>query len=90
MSDRVHIPRSEEHRGGKDIKPSPAWWWSEGLNDEPVIWMRCACGRLMELDGHIVEPNGDVNPSIFHDAPECGWHVFGTLDGYHPPGNQPK
>lgn len=80
--DRVSIPHTEDERGGKAIQPSPAWWWAEGLNDEPVVWMRCACGQIMGIGQHTIEANGDVNPSLHHDVPECGWHVFGRLAGY--------
>lgn len=72
--DRVEIP----HDGNMpkfNIEPMPAW----GLTPDSRLMIRCACGLVMGLDGHTVEANGDVNPSLWHDEPECGWHVMGRL-----------
>lgn len=77
MSNRVLIPHTNDHRGGANIQPSPAWW----LDEDGFVLMRCACGELAGLNNHAIEANGDVNPSIFHDW-GCGWHVFGTLLGW--------
>lgn len=75
--DRVKIPHTDIQLGGLNVQPSPAWW----LDEDGYIWMRCACGDLAGLGNHTIEPNGDVNPSIFHDW-GCGWHVWGTLEGW--------
>jgi hypothetical protein len=32
---------------------------------------------------HRIEANGDVNPSLWHDDPGCGWHVYGTFVGWN-------
>lgn len=46
----------------------------------PVI--RCFdCGGLVSLDkNHVIESTGRVSPSI--GCPWCGWHVFGSLEGW--------
>lgn len=76
---RVLIPFTEDKR--PDVEPIPAWgYW----NDERDIFVRCGCGQITSIGRHTVEPNGDVNPSLYHAEGEgaCGWHVFGTLESY--------
>lgn len=34
---------------------------------------------------HRVEADGRVEPSVFHDAPECGFHEFVMLEGWATP-----
>lgn len=73
--DRISIPRTEHRK--RFIDPKPAW----GRDATGELFIRCACGIVMGLDHEIAE-NGDVNPSLFHDSPECGWHVMGTLQNW--------
>lgn len=80
MSERVVIPYTTDKRGGAYVQPSPAWFWA----NEETIWVRCACGQIMSLADHEIAPNGEITPSLWHDTPDCGWHVFGTLAGYTP------
>ena len=79
MGDRVKIPKTDIELGGKKY-PSPAWW----LDEDGFLLMRCNCGDMAGLGNHTVEPNGDVNPSIWHDEKEggCGWHVWGCLEDW--------
>jgi hypothetical protein len=83
VSLRVLIPFTECFESG--IEPSPAWGWHDytGDEDEPTLFLRCACGMLTGLGKHTIADNGDVSPSIYHQQ-GCGWHVFGTLVGWKP------
>lgn len=74
--ERVEIPRDDVRKD--NTEPIPAW----GKQTNGLVFIRCACGLCMDLDGHAVESNGDVNPSLWHDVPECGWHVMGRLLGW--------
>lgn len=73
---RVLIPKTDFRKSHVD--PSPAW----GRDASGELFIRCKCGLCMGLDGHMVDDNGDVNPSLHRDEPECGWHVHGTLVGW--------
>jgi hypothetical protein len=85
--DRIQIPRTSARKSyhtSTTRKPNvdadsvcPAW----GIDSGGTVFIRCACGMCMDLQ-HTIEPNGDVNPSIFHDRDGCGWHVMGTLVGW--------
>jgi len=81
MSERVSIPHTDIELGGPNIQPSPAWW----IGQNNIVFMRCACGGLLTLQGHDIESNGDVNPSIFHpkEWAGCDWHVWGHLEDWH-------
>lgn len=71
--DRVRIPKTERLNEGE----GPAW---DLINGQ--LWIRCKCGQPNRLD-HEIAPNGDLNPSLFHDDPACGWHVWATLEGWN-------
>ncbi len=74
--DRIRIPKTDDHM--KDnVEPSPAWGWDARGH----IFIRCICGECCLID-HEILPNGDVNPSLWHDDPKCGWHIMATLDGW--------
>jgi hypothetical protein len=75
---RVVIPKTDLRRSFAD--PSPAW----GREKSGELFIRCQCGLCMGLDLHTVEPNGDVSPSLHHDDPKCGWHVYATLADWDP------
>lgn len=76
------IPKTDDERGGLGIKPSPAWFYAEGLNDEQVVWIRCACGQLTGVGNHTIHSDGLITPSLHHDVQDCGWHVWGKLENY--------
>jgi len=73
MSDIVQIPRAFQRK--RNVEPMPAW----GRTDAGDLWLRCRCGLPMGLDHHRVAADGTVSPSLHHDEPQCGWHVFGRL-----------
>jgi len=73
---RINIPRDDQRKS--NVAPSPAWV-IDNLGD---VWIRCQCGELLALD-HDIDADGNVNPSLYHE-PGCGWHVFGTLEGWEP------
>lgn len=73
--DRIQVPFTSVRKSFADPKPA---WGKEG--DDTYI--RCGgCGQCINLD-HTIAPNGDVNPSVHHDDPRCGWHVWVTLVGW--------
>lgn len=76
MSDRVHLPRHDLRK--HNVEPMPAWGYDAGMT--PFI--RCACGLCMGIGDHTVESDGTINPSVWHDVPECGWHVMAILDDW--------
>lgn len=76
--DRINLPRHDLRK--HHIDPKPAW----GLDAGGTPFVRCECGLCMGMDDHTIESNGEVNPSLWHDVPECGWHVMATLDGWEP------
>lgn len=87
--DRIEIPRTtgrkSYHRHGRvpgpqDDATSPAW----GIDESGEVFIRCACGMCMGLDHHTIDSNGDVNPSLWHDGDDCGWHVWGRFLGWIP------
>lgn len=68
------------------MTPAPAW----GRDARGFLFIRCACGLCLSLDeGHVIAANGEVSPSLHHDdvkpdGDHCGWHVYGTLEGFTP------
>ncbi len=75
MTERVRLPKTDKRID--NIKPSPAW----GFDVTGTLFIRCMCGECLEID-HTIMANGDVEPSLWHDEPRCGWHVMATLDGW--------
>jgi len=56
-----------------------------------VVWLYCPnCkGSSGCLIRHTITADGEVNASIL--CPQnCGWHVFGILDGYAEHGGKPQ
>lgn len=72
MSDRVLIPKTDVRK--RFVDPKPAWGRDAGGH----LFIRCACGICMGLD-HEIDAEGNVSPSLWHDDPNCGWHVHGRL-----------
>ena len=81
---RVSIPKTDVRK--RNVEPSPAW----GRDQSGSLFIRCACGLCMGLDEHTISDNGEVTPSLFHDDPACGWHVWGTLEGWEPDKEKPQ
>ena len=75
--ERVSIPKTDLRK--RNVEPSPAW----GRDKSGSLFVRCACGIPMGLDEHTVDGEGNVNPSLFHDEPQCGWHVFGKFEDWN-------
>jgi hypothetical protein len=62
-----------------DINTDPVMVKNYGNGHSGVIVLRCNCGRVIRLLDHAVSADGKVSPSIWHDVPECGWHVWGQF-----------
>ena len=73
---RTRIPRWDE---GTDLMSGP-WWML--LDNDPVPLVCCPRGHKANLRDHTIEPDGEVNASILCGEPECGWHVWGTLEDW--------
>lgn len=80
----VAIPYDKVHGFKFHVEPMPAW----GRSTQGKLYIRCKCGVPMGLEDHTIEDNGTVNPSLHHDDPECGWHVWGTLVDWDKKGHQ--
>jgi hypothetical protein len=78
MSGLVIIPRTDLRKSF--VPPMPAW----GRDTSGALFIRCACGICMGIDDHTVDAAGNVTPSLWHDEPGCGWHVWGQLEGWTP------
>lgn len=72
----VLIPRDPNNARKRNVEPMPAW----GRNEHGV-WIRCRCGLPMSID-HEIAADGAVTPSLWHDVPECGWHIHGKLEDW--------
>lgn len=86
--DRVsfaHVDVGAYHNQGP--KGQPAWWISHnpelvkayGKGNDGVLLIRCNCGLTIRMLGQKISADGIVSPSIWHDVPECGWHVWGRF-----------
>lgn len=77
--ERINIPKIldiiKEAKAGTIQKP--AWYF---MGQGRVILV-CQCGETMMLN-HEISEDGTVSPSIWHDVPECGWHIYGKLNDY--------
>jgi hypothetical protein len=68
----------------------PAWWISRdpklvqqyGFGNDGVVLVRCNCGLTIRMLGQVISEDGLVTPSIWHDVPECGFHVYGKFEGW--------
>lgn len=69
----IEIPKTNFRKSFEE--PMPAW----GKDKQGKLFIRCECGKCMGLDNHTVSDDGTVNPSLHHDEPDCGWHVWGKL-----------
>jgi hypothetical protein len=65
-----------------ELRRDPALAARLGYGREDVLLLRCECGRIIRILEHHVATDGMVRPSIWHDVPECGWHVMGQLTGW--------
>jgi len=65
-----------------DISHDPQLVKQYGGNNKGVLLLRCQCGQVIRLLGQHVSADGKVAPSLWHDVPQCGWHVWGTLEGW--------
>lgn len=81
-ANRVELPKVQARKSL--VEPSPAW----GRDAGGEVFIRCSCGVCMNLDReHAIDTEGNVNPSLHHAEPQCGWHVFARLldwDGERP------
>ena len=83
-----HEKLGEYHSIGP--KGSPAWDISYdpttvqkyGHGNPGVVLVRCNCGLVIRMLGQQISADGTVSPSIWHDVPECGWHIWGKFEGW--------
>jgi hypothetical protein len=78
--------------GSFEAKGQPAWDisrdsklvadYGDGLDG--VVVLRCNCGKVIRLLDHRIKPDGTIEPSVWHDVPGCGWHVFARLEEWSP------
>lgn len=89
--DRVKLKRAAlgpygtfERKGAPawDLSRDPKFVAEHGNGQESVLVLRCDCGKIIRLLGHTVADDGTLSPSLWHDVPECGWHVMGRLEGW--------
>lgn len=87
----VVLPRATLGAYGSFEEPGqPAWDLARdpdlvaqhGEGRSEVLVLRCNCGKIIRLLDHQVAQDGRITPSIWHDIPDCGWHVYGRLDGW--------
>ena len=72
----LEIPRTKYRKSF--VEPIPAW----GKEQSGIIFIRCKCGKCIDLGRHTISVDGVVSPSVWHDDPECGWHVWVKLKDY--------
>jgi hypothetical protein len=82
----------EDVGGYHNVGPTgqPAWWISHdpelvqafGSGNGGVVLVRCNCGLTIRMLGQTIDADGIVTPSIWHDVPECGWHVYGRFQDW--------
>ena len=75
---RISIPKVDDIHS--DDAPAPSWSLWRGR-----VLLRCNCDHVTTLaEGHTIDDQGNVNPSIFHDVDYCGWHLWGKLENWNP------
>ncbi len=59
----------------------PVWWRA----DDGSILITCGgCGIVTGLPGWDIAADGTVTPSIWHNEPQCGWHIWARLLDWAP------
>ena len=84
----IHAKLGAFHSVGP--KGSPAWDIScdpelvknYGNGNPGVVLVRCNCGLVIRMLGQVIAADGTVTPSIWHDVPGCGFHVYGRFEGW--------
>ena len=80
MTGVVELPRVAGFTEA-DVADPPVWWQAEGGE----ILIACGgCGLFHALKGWTVAADGTVSPSVWHNEPACGWHVFIRLLDWTP------
>ena len=62
-----------------EISRDPALVAAFGNGNAGVVLVRCDCGLVIRMLGQVIDEQGLVTPSIWHDVPECGYHVHGRF-----------
>jgi hypothetical protein len=65
-----------------DLSHDPELVAAHGQGRDSVLVLRCDCGKIIRMLGHEIAADGTVSPSVWHDVPGCGWHVFARLEGW--------
>lgn len=94
--DRVQIPKDPTGLKYVNRNDMTAAWGVSDRAGVKIVWVRCPkCGTCPDLQ-HEIAPNGDVNPSIWHQCGTSGanvdmedWHIWGTLLDWDPALLQP-
>jgi hypothetical protein len=72
----------EQGHPGWDLSRDPALVEKHAKGRDVALVLRCNCGKVIRLLDHRIAADGTLSPSIWHDIPGCGWHVFGKLQGW--------
>ena len=65
-----------------DLNRDPALVKLYGNGHAAVPVLRCNCGKIIRLLDHHIAADGSLTPSVWHDVPGCGWHVWARLEGW--------
>jgi len=74
----IDIPKTDARKSF--VEPIPAW----GKEESGAVYIRCKCGKCIDLGAHVVADDGTVSPSIWHKGDDCDWHVWGRLIDWEP------
>lgn len=68
-----------------DTAEPPVWWAGKDTFGNRCVLLTCGgCGVAVHLSGWTVADDGTVSPSVWHNEPQCGWHVFIRLLDWDP------
>ena len=67
-----------------DLDKKPGHWIPVTHSDQKrsAIISCPKCGSVCSITKWDFSENGEVNPSVHHDQPDCGFHEFITLEGW--------
>jgi hypothetical protein len=95
MTERVLIRRASSTRDAEENGPAWRPWSDEEERTGataaestpegeklPQAVLACANGHLSTIRNHTIAADGTVSPSLLCYVKDCGWHVFGRLEGW--------
>ena len=92
--ENVTLKKGNAFGGGSNL--SPGEW---GEDEEGRVYVRCKHDSHVDKRQRIgviylglpdprywmIDPHGNVTPSIFFNDPHCGWHIYAKLEGWNAP-----